>query len=356
MSDGCIYLPAIIGNDTLKARLGKDVSEGRLSHAYIIEGKKGSGRHTIAKNIIAAIECEAREAYLSQNLFGEKKQILLPCGKCPSCRKILSDKSPDVAVIGLEEDRSTIGVETSRDLKSDMYTAPNELSVKAYIIEDADLMTEEAQNALLLSLEEPPEYVLCFIICESSMNLLETIRSRASTLRTEFLSADKIEEYLFENEPSSYTIRKENPDEWKAILFVADGCIGKAVELLDKNRRDTVFENRNEVKNLISVLLSSDRAAATKAIAAFGKKRQGAIEKIVFLQFALRDLLLLKKTDNAPLCFYEDAEEATELSTRYTSLSLLKLYDAAETAKRDLQANANVKLALTNMLLNAGLL
>ena len=356
MNDGCVYLPAIIGNDSLKARLGKDISSGRLSHAYIIEGKKGSGRHTIAKNIIAAIECDSRQASPSLNIFGEPVRLSLPCGECPSCQKILSDKSPDVSIIGIPEDRVTIGVETSRDLKADMYTAPNELSVKAYVIEDADLMTEEAQNALLLSFEEPPEYVLCFILCESSMNLLETIRSRAQALRTELLSEDKIEEYLLLNYPVSHSIRSEDPKAWRTLLFVANGCIGKAIELLDKNRRETVLENRSEVKKLISVLLSADRAAAVKAISVFGKKRQSAIEKIELLQFAVRDLLLLKKTDNAPLCFYEDAEEALELSTRYTSRSLLMLYDASETAKRDLLANANVKLALTNMILNAGLL
>lgn len=356
MSDTCVYLPAIIGNDALKKRLGKDVSDGRLSHAYIIEGKKGSGRHTIVKNIIAAIECETKGSYPPQNIFREDLNLSLPCGECESCRKILADKSPDVSLIGIPDDRVTIGVEISRDLKNDMYTAPNELSIKAYVIEDADLMTEEAQNALLLSFEEPPEYVICFIICESSMNLLETIRSRAPTLRTELLPSDKIEEYLLDKFPSSGTLQKEHFKEWQTLLFVADGCIGKAIELLDKTYRDSVFKDRNEVKGLISVLLSSDRAAATRVIASFGKKRQEAIGKIEFLQFAIRDLLLLKKADNAPLCFYEDADEALELSTRYTSQSLLKLYDAAEIAKRDLEANANVKLTLTNMILNAGLL
>ena len=74
------------------------------------------------------------------------------------------------------------------------------------------------------------------------------------------------------------------------------------------------------------------------------------------MQYALRDLLLLKKSENLPLCFFEDAEEALELSTRFTSRSLLALYDAAERAKKDLEANANVKLTLTNMMLSAGLI
>ena len=164
MTDGIIYFPNIVGNDALIRRLSKDISENRLSHAYVLEGAKGSGRHTIAKEAIAAIECEARS--------DGKTHISVPCGRCKSCEKILSGKSPDVITLGLEGERSTIGVEIIRNLKNDIFTAPNDLSVKAYIIEDADLMTPQAQNAFLLSLEEPPAYIIFFLICENSENLL----------------------------------------------------------------------------------------------------------------------------------------------------------------------------------------
>lgn len=356
MTDGCVYFPAILGNDALKARLGKDVAENHLSHAYIIEGAKGSGRHTVALSVTAAIECEIRERTAQPDLFGDLTKRAVPCGECLSCRKILSGKSPDVRIIGLEDDRVTIGVETVRTLKEDMYTAPNDLSVKVYIIENADLMTEQAQNAFLLSLEEPPEYVLFFLLCEGSVSLLETIRSRAPTLRTTRLDVSQIESYLLSNDPRAAKLRENSAEDWNTLLFVSDGRIGYALELLDAKARSNLFESRKDVKKLISLLLSSNRAAALGAIPDFGKKRQDVRSKLSLLQHALRDLLLLKKSENAPLCFYEDAEEALELSTRFTSHALLSLYDAASRAKDDLEENSNVRLTLTYMMQRAGLI
>ncbi len=356
MTDRCVYFPAILGNDALKARLGKDVAEDHLSHAYIIEGAKGSGRHTVALSVAAAIECEMRKRTAQIDLFGGLPKRAVPCGECLSCRKIFSSRSPDVRLIGLEDDRVTIGVETVRALKDDMYTAPNDLSVKVYIIENADLMTEQAQNAFLLSLEEPPEYVLFFLLCEGSVSLLETIRSRAPTLRTTRLDVSQIESYLLSNDPRATELRDSSAEDWNTLLFVSDGRIGYALELLDAKARSNLFESRKDVKKLISLLLSSNRAAALGAIPAFGKKRQDVRSMLSLLQHALRDLLLLKKSENAPLCFYEDAEEALELSTRFTSHALLSLYDAASRAKDDLEENSNVRLTLTFMMQRAGLI
>ena len=356
LTDGRVYFPDVLGNDALKARLGKDIADDHLSHAYIIEGAKGSGRHTVALSVAAAIECKMRKSVVQTDLFGEVQNSTVPCGECLSCRKILSGKSPDVKIIGLDDDRVTIGVETIRDLKDDMYTAPNDLSVKVYIIENADLMTEQAQNAFLLSLEEPPEYVLFFLLCEGSVSLLETIRSRAPTLRTTRLDASQIESYLISNDPRATELRDSNEKDWKTLLFVADGRIGYALELLDARVRSSLFESRDDVKKIISLLLSSNRAAALGAIPDFGKRRPDVRRKLSLLQHALRDLLLLKKSENAPLCFYEDTEEALELSTRFTSHSLLSLYDAASRAQDDLDENSNIRLTLTYMMQKAGLI
>ena len=147
MTDEIIYFPNIVGNGSLIRRLSRDIAENRLSHAYILEGARGSGRHTLALNAIAAIECSARGEHTAHSP--------IPCGRCKSCEKILSGKSPDVITIGLAEDRATIGVDAVRALKDDIYTAPTDLSIKAYIIEDADLMTTQAQNALLIAEDVP---------------------------------------------------------------------------------------------------------------------------------------------------------------------------------------------------------
>lgn len=348
MADGIIYFPNIVGNDALIRRLSKDISENRLSHAYVIEGAKGSGRHTIAKEAIAAIECEARS--------DDKTHNSVPCGRCKSCEKILSEKSPDVITVGLEQDRSTIGVETIRNLKEDIYTAPNDLGVKAYILEDADLLTSQAQNAFLLSLEEPPSYIIFFLICENSENLLETVRSRAPTLRTQRLSSKQIEEYLLKNDSRAADLKSSSPDEWEEVICASQGSLGNGIELLDAKKRARLLEYRSVAKNLVNMLGRSNKVAALESISSFGTKRADVCRQLSFLQFALRDLLLLKKCETAPLCFFERRDEALELSTHFTAHGLLSLYDASIIATDDLEANANVRLSLMNMMQRAGLI
>jgi len=348
MTDGIIYFPNIVGNDALIRRLSKDISENRLSHAYVLEGAKGSGRHMIAKEAIAAIECEAR--------YDDKSRASVPCGRCKNCEKILSGKSPDVITVGLEDDRSTIGVDTIRRLKEDIYTAPNDLSVKAYIIEYADLMTPQAQNAFLLSLEEPPSYIIFFLICENSANLLETVRSRAPTLRTQRASSEEIEKYLLKNDSRAAELKTTSPREWEEIICASQGSIGNGLELLDAKKRARLLEYRSVAKSLVTMLGRLNKVAALEAISSFGTKRTEVCKQISFLQSALRDLLLLKKCETAPLCFFERRDDAIELSTNFTAQTLLSLYDASLVAVDDLEANANVRLTLMNMMQSAGLI
>ena len=122
----------LIGSDELRARLAGDVLEGTLSHAYILEGARGSGKRTLSQAIAAALACERRDARA------------LPCTECPACRKVLEGKSPDVIRVARQKDKASIGVDDVRYLRSDVLIPPNDLENKIYIIEQADLMTEQA--------------------------------------------------------------------------------------------------------------------------------------------------------------------------------------------------------------------
>ena len=179
----------LIGNDALRARLADDVRRATLSHAYIIEGAGGSGKKTLAQALCAALVCEHRDG------------VEFPCRTCLSCRKVFERNSPDVICIG-RGDKASIGVDDVRFLRSDALVPPNDGENKVYVIQDADTMTDAAQNALLLTLEEPPPYVLFLLLCENAASLLETVRSRAVRLRMHLVPNDKLWAHLLKNDRS----------------------------------------------------------------------------------------------------------------------------------------------------------
>ena len=336
------YFKDFVGNNQLTARLAQDISHHSLSHAYIIEGPKGSGRHTFAQQVVSAIEC--------------RSQKIAPCGECLPCRKILSGNSPDVINISFVGEKSSIGVESIREIKNGICIAPNELSIKAYIIDSADSLTLQAQNALLLSLEEPPSYIVFFLICENSSNLLETIKSRAPILRTERLSSQEVEDFILKTDSRARALKDDDRESFETLLFVADGCIGQALDLLDAKTRKQVFDMRDKAKKLVSMLYSPRPDQVFDIISSLGNKRPEILRQISLLQYALRDLILLKKSDTASLCFFEDRENAAELSTHFTSQGLFSLYDSTLVATDDLERNANIKLALFTMMQRAKLI
>lgn len=337
------YFDGIIGNQHITERLSRDVYEKCVSHALILEGALGSGRHTIAKTLAAAIECKSH---------GD----IRPCKNCVSCQKIFEDKSPDVITVGIEGDKATLGVDAIRFLKNDISIAPNDLGIKMYIVEDADKMTLQAQNAFLLSLEEPPPYVIFILICENSSSLLETIKSRAPIMRTDKLSYSDVSEYLLKNEKKAKTLYEESKDDFSELVFAAGGSIGKALLLLDSKERKKVFADRQIAKDFMNLALLRSRGKIFDMISSLGNKRPEIISRLIQIQYAIRDLTMLKKSDTSELCFYSDMESASELSSRFTLKRLLLMNSAIDEAIDSLSKNSNVRLTLLSMIYNAELL
>lgn len=336
----------VVGNKTLCARLLSDLTEGRISHAYIIEGPAGTGKHTLALRIAAALACER----------AADTNVPLPCHTCPSCKKILSGNSVDVIYVN-RGDKATLGVDPIRALRGDVYIAPNDTSVKVYIIEDAHLMTQQAQNAFLLTLEEPPAYVLFLLLCESATALLETVRSRAPTLRTEPIPPEEIGAYLLRVSPEAAQLERNSPEEFSELLVAADGSIGRALELLDPKARKPILTQRELAKEFVRLATARrDGVATMRLIASLGQKRDELSDQLSAVLLCLRDLLLIKQTESAPLCFFADREEASNLAYQFTTPSILRLYDVVSDAIDQLRKNRNVRLTLTSLAVGAGLL
>lgn len=160
-------LSTLTGNSRIKEQLSRRERERGLSHAYILSGPEGSGRHTLARLLAAGMLCVSR---------GEK-----PCGQCGPCLKARKGIHPDLSVIEGPEGKP-IAVDQVRALRSDAYIRPNEGERKVYILEGADQMNASAQNAMLKLLEEGPPYAAFLLIAGNAGGLLQTVRSRCEEL------------------------------------------------------------------------------------------------------------------------------------------------------------------------------
>ena len=159
---------SFLGNDALKMRLHAAFSEDRILHSYALCGPAGSGRHTLARQMAAAMQCT-----------GEGR---LPCGVCAACRKVMGNVHPDVITVN-DPEHKMISVDVIREMRADVFLRPNEGKRKIYILEQD--MGEPAQNALLKILEEPPAYGAFLILTTNAEKLLPTIDNFERALKTE---------------------------------------------------------------------------------------------------------------------------------------------------------------------------
>ena len=338
------YMSEVVGNRVLCEKLCLDVIEDKLSHACIIEGPKGTGKHTIAKNVAAALACTSKPENVGR----------FPCLECADCRKVLDGDCPDLITVGCDE-KATIGVDTVRFLREDVRTVPNDLDFKIYIIEDADKMTTQAQNAFLLTLEEPPTYVRFFLLCESAELLLETIKSRAPVIRTQPIDNDEIDRYISGRDRRAVAMKLAAPKEYAELIMASKNGIGMALGYLEPKAFAPVKELRKLIEDFVDAATQGERASVIfpMLFKGFSQKRDVLISQLTLLLEAVNDLMLIKNMDNVRLRFFADRDRAMELSDRVSMSFLYSFNDAVLTAIDNLQRNANVRLTLIKLVSDA---
>lgn len=201
---------SLIGNDNVKEILKSTIRSQTILHSYLFVGKEGIGKSLFAKDFAQAILCQNK---------GEKA-----CGTCKSCLTIQQVDHPDFTILAPEE--SSIKIGSIRKIQEKIIEKPILSQRKVYLIEDADKMTTEAQNCLLKTLEEPPEYMTIILISANEVNLLPTIQSRCTKIVFEEIANEKLKEFIEEK----YTF----PQNEETILIGAQGSIGRAIQIADK--------------------------------------------------------------------------------------------------------------------------
>ena len=200
----------LLGNERLKENLRSPISRGRVSHFYLISGPEGSGKHTLAALLAAAILCKS----------GDR-----PCGTCAACRRVLGAGHPDFITVD-DPEKKTVPVDLVREARTDMYIRPNEADHKIYLFPRAHDMRDESQNALLKILEEPPSYGVFILLTDNPEKLLPTVRSRCTELSLRPLPQALLQQALKKEFP---TATQEDLD---AAVFRSGGFLGQAQQLL----------------------------------------------------------------------------------------------------------------------------
>ena len=336
--------PKIIGNEELCARLARSLlSENPdLPHAYIIEGAYGTGKRMLAIELAKALVCENRT---------NPDAPALPCNSCRNCRNISRGACPDVIEIGTDG-KASVGVDAIRDLRRDVHIYPNDLERKIYIINDAHTMTVQAQNALLLTLEEPPAYAFILLLCENSALMLETIKSRAPIIRMKPLSPEDTEHAMLTADPSLELKKRTDPSLFDDVIMSADGSAGLAIDLLSGKEAAKIAECRRATEKFCELAANTAKKAhlLIHVTDVCTSDRENAKEQLSSFSMAIRDLVLIKRDQDAPLRFYSDRERALELSDSMSLRRLLTISDALLEAITSLERNMNTRLTLISMI------
>ena len=201
---------AVLGNGRLKENLQSALEKGRTSHFYLLSGPEGSGKHTLARHLAAALLCS-----------GDKK----PCLGCNACRKVLSGLHPDVITVD-DPEKKTVPVDLIRRIREDLFVRPNEGEKKIYLFPRAQDLGLPGQNALLKVLEEPPKYGVFLLLADNPEKLLPTVRSRCVELRLLPLEENLLRKALQAEFPQAA------PDAVDGAIARSGGYLGQAKALL----------------------------------------------------------------------------------------------------------------------------
>ena len=313
-------LTNFIGNEKVIDRLSKLMESGRFPHALIIEGEEGIGKKTLAKDIACALVCRGNDK---------------PCGECSQCKKAIAAIHPDISEYIPAGTANSFHVDTVRNIINDAYIQPNEADYKIYILANAHCMNQNAQNALLKILEEPPKYVVFILTTNSKSALLSTVLSRSVCVSLEGVDIERAANYI--------TSHCENVDynTAKKTVETFNGNIGKAIDSLQDSKTSELVDVRNKI---CKALATSNEYEMMTLCSVFQKDRQGVVFACDLLKSIFRDALFAGESSEH---ISGQEESAALLKSSLSRQSLIKLINTCDELKSTALSNANNALLIT---------
>lgn len=329
MTDGKIFdFHDILGNDMIKEHFQKAIENHKVSHAYILTGEAGTGRKSFANAFSMALLCEK----------GGKE----PCMTCHSCKQVMSGNHPDLIYVTHEKPNS-IGVDDIREQINDtIMIRPYSSYYKIYIVDEAEKMTVQAQNALLKTIEEPPSYAVIILITTNQEAFLPTILSRCVQLKLKPLKDFTVKSYLVQH----LGIAEKEADLCAAF---ARGNLGKAIHLASS---DEFKELYHKIMELVKNVETMDIVDLMDRIREIKELNFDIGEVLDMLQLWYRDVLMFKVTKDMNLLIFKDEYKTINgMGQNVGYDGLEKILAGIETCRVRLNANVNMELAMELLLL-----
>ena len=329
----------LLGNRETARRLSDAILKEALPHALLLVGPRGSGKHTLAMEIAAAANCQKRGSDYS-----------LPCGFCSSCKRIYERNFPDVSYLERGSGKATIGATELRDFREDMFLSSTESEFKFYIIEESELLTPAAQNALLKVLEEPPKNVHIIMLVSEADKLLSTIKSRTQYVQLELFDYEELYSHVTSLSSTAHELSLTSPDKLKAILLSAQGVIGNALMMLDASKIDMLDSKREQIDGFISAIhKKTPFARIYSEITSLPGKREELKSVLEGIRNALRDLIAVHVSDDISPIYYLNRGEAEKIAASINLKRLIRVFDIIGSAIDDLDKNTVTASLLTDV-------
>ncbi|MFH1134542.1 MAG: DNA polymerase III subunit delta' [Pseudomonadota bacterium] len=323
--------PDIIGHERAKHLVQAMLAGGRLPHALLITGPAGVGKRTLARTLAQAVNCDGPDPTEA-------------CGVCPACRKIEKNNHPDVFELEPEGKLRVIKIDSIRELRRNIGFRPYEGRCKVYIIRDADRLQaqkDEAANALLKTLEEPPPRSLLILTAPRESDLLPTIVSRCLRLKLAPLSRERVSDWL-------KTRRRLDGPQADLLAALSEGCLGRVTEM-DPHQ---LWNERRKVVDHLGTLNSKNPGLALDWAAELAGSEEFWPRFFNLARFWYRDLMLLAGTgDGRRLAFSDLAGELEKVVAGRSAEPFMAALSEIDRAEESLARLIKPELVFDNLIL-----